>query len=165
MGIAAVLVSLSVARLVVTRADDQTTFGWNIAGSAQVLAADNSKIVLTGNGTFVLGDPEEVTTKNGTWQTLDPGGNVTGGGTFQVTSLVKFDLAPGAVGNPAIRAGLAFLKITYSDGSRGILVASCHLTGTPASVAEGISASKGFTNYWNGFSSPQFFTVVNGSGD
>lgn len=157
---AVVLISVLVAGVVATRADEQNTFRWVIVGSAQALAADNSKIILAGTGTFVVGDPEEVTTNNGTWQTLGSGGNVTGSGTFQVTSLVKFDLAPGAVANPSIHAGLAFLRITYSDGSRGILVVSCHLPGTPSSVAEGVSASKGFTNYWKGFSSPSFFQTV-----
>lgn len=160
LGFAVVLISLLVAGVVATRADGQETFRWVIVGAGQALAADNSKIVLTGSGTFVLGDSEEVTTNNGTWQTLGSGGNVTGSGAFQVTSLIKFDLASGAVANPSIHAGLAFLRITYSDGTRGILVVSCHLPGTPSSVAEGISASKGFTDYWNGFSGPSFFQTV-----
>ncbi len=46
----------------------------------------------------------------------------------------------------------------YSDGEEGILIVSCHLNGTPDSVSEGISASKGFVNYWKGFMS------VGGSG-
>jgi hypothetical protein len=54
------------------------------------------------------------------------------------------------IGNPAdARAGLAVLSIRYSDGSRGILVVSCHLGGTPDSVFEGITASKSFVDYWN----------------
>jgi len=47
------------------------------------------------------------------------------------------------------RAGLAVSRITYSDGSRGILVESCHLAGTPDPVFEGITASKGFVDYFN----------------
>ena len=46
-------------------------------------------------------------------------------------------------------AGLAVLRIQYSDGERGILVVSCHLAGTPDSVFEGITASKGFVDYFN----------------
>lgn len=160
LGFAVVLIAVLVAGTVAIRADEQNTFRWVIVGTGQALAADNSKILLGGSGTFVLEDPEEVTTNNGSWETLGSAGNVTGSGTFQVTSLVKFDLAPGAVGDPSIHAGLAFLRITYSDGSRGILVVSCHLPGTPSSVAEGISASKGFTNYWKGFSTPSFFQTV-----
>jgi len=41
------------------------------------------------------------------------------------------------------------LRIQYSDGEQGILVVSCHLVGTPDSVFEGITASKGFVTYWN----------------
>jgi hypothetical protein len=47
------------------------------------------------------------------------------------------------------RAGLAILRISYSDGSRGTLTVSCHLQGTPASVFEGITASKSFIDYWS----------------
>ncbi len=48
------------------------------------------------------------------------------------------------------RAGLAVLRISYSDGSEGVLVVSCKLpVGTPDSVLEGITASKGFTDFWN----------------
>jgi hypothetical protein len=83
-----------------------------------------------------------------------------------VTGLVRFDLAPGRIPNPpnpgaaAIRAGLAFLRIAYSDGSRGILVVSCHLPGTPQSVFEGVTASKGFTDYWNHIPAGTFFQVI-----
>ena len=56
------------------------------------------------------------------------------------------------------RAGLLFVRIAYSDGSKGVLVVSCHLNGgpdfvarpaAPASIFEGITASKGYTDYWN----------------
>ncbi len=47
-------------------------------------------------------------------------------------------------------AGLVVLSIAYDDdGSRGILVVSCHLVGTPDSVFEGITAPKGFVDFWN----------------
>ncbi len=139
---------------------EETKFQWVIASADSALANDNSKIILTGTGTFEPSDPEEVT-GGGTWQTVAPNGiTVTGSGTFRVTGLVKFDLAPGSVSDPSIRAGLAFLRIKYSDGSRGILVLSCHLPGTPASVFEGGTASKGFTDYWNRIAAPTFFRVV-----
>src|SRR5262249_52533382 len=81
----------------------------------------------------------------------------TGNGNYRVTALVIFTLAPGTpplphdnIGNLADnRAGLAILRIKYSDGSKGTLVVSCHLVGTPDSVFEGITASKGFVDYWN----------------
>ena len=46
-------------------------------------------------------------------------------------------------------AGLAVLRIRYSDGSRGVLTVSCDLVGTSAAVFEGITATKGFVDYWN----------------
>lgn len=156
----AVMLSSLLGAGVVARADGQNTLEWVIVGQGLALAADHSQLLVSGSGTFVLGDPQEVTTNTGLWQTRDRLGSVTGSGTFQVTSLIKFDPAPGAVANPSIRAGLAFLRISYSDGSQGILVVSCQLPGTPPSVAEGVSASKGFTNYWSGFSSPAFFQTV-----
>jgi hypothetical protein len=54
------------------------------------------------------------------------------------------------IGDPAERsAGLVVLRVAYSDGEQGTLVVSCHLVGTPDSVFEGITASKGFVDYWN----------------
>jgi hypothetical protein len=142
----------------VSRADD-TVVRWDIirlnfpacpnpGGNASALANDNSKITVTGSGTFKPDDPEEVT-GGGTWQTAS------GSGTYQVRRLVRWDRAPGTLAcspDPIpgeISAGLVVLSIAYSDGSKGILVVSCHLVGTPDSVFEGITASKGFVDYWN----------------
>jgi hypothetical protein len=102
--------------------------------------------------------------------TFDTGGAPTGSGTYRVTELVRFTVAPGVANALAIdhipgamadlsdhRAGLLFVKIAYSDGSKGVLVVSCDLPGgpgpdrppAPASIFEGITASKGFVDYWN----------------
>ncbi len=126
-------------------------------GMASALANDGSTITVTGSGTFTPGDPENVT-GGGTWATFNSAGNPTGSGTYTVRGLVSFKPAPGTnpTGNidlidPAhpVSAGLAFLRILYSDGSQGILVVSCHLMGTPDSVLEGITASKDFVDFWN----------------
>jgi hypothetical protein len=61
------------------------------------------------------------------------------------------------IGNSAdARAGLAVLRIKYSDGSLGVLVISCHLfpgpsgiPGSPPSVFEGITVSKGFVDFFD----------------
>jgi hypothetical protein len=91
---------------------------------------------------FQIGDPEQVTGR-GTWVTFDSIGSPTGSGNFQVTRLVKFNLAPGSVpGQPTFHAGLAFFRITYDDGSQGVLVVGCHLPGSPPPVPEGFSASR-----------------------
>ena len=64
-------------------------------GQASAFASDNSKITITGSGTFRAnsGDPEDVT-GGGTWDTF--GGAVgAGSGTYRVTKLVSFTPAPG----------------------------------------------------------------------
>jgi hypothetical protein len=154
LAIAVGLASLRPARA------DETTFKWVIISTASAKANDNSQINLTGNGTFQPGEADQVT-GGGTWQTVAPDGvTVTGSGNFVVRRLVRFDLAPGAVANPTIHAGLAFLQVDYMDGSQGVLVVSCHLPGTPASVFEGATASKGFTDFWNRIPAGAFFQVV-----
>ena len=147
---------------------DETKIRWDIisvnfatgtlsaGGIASARANDNSKLTLTGSGTFEPNDPEEVT-GGGAWTTFNSSGATTGSGTYGVKRLVRWELAPGTpplpndnIGNLADnRAGLVVLRIRYSDGTQGILVVSCHLVGTPDTVFEGITASKGFVDYWN----------------
>lgn len=139
-------------------------------GFASALANDGSRITVTGNGTFDTQEPEEFT-GGGTWTTFAPGGTtVTGKGTYHVQQLVRFELAPGVQTAGLVdkipgakgdltdnRAGILFVRIAYSDGSKGVLVVSCHLNGgpdfverpaAPASIFEGITASKGYVDYW-----------------
>ena len=97
-------------------------------------------------------------TGGGTWQTFDAAGASTGSGTYNVTGLVDFDLAPGSL--PAsitdntgvkadVRSGLAVFKVAYSDGSDGTLTVSCDLpVGSPPTLFEGITATKGYVDYW-----------------
>lgn len=120
-------------------------------GQASGMANDGSTLTLTGSGTFDLHEPDAVT-GGGNWTLSDPKGNVTAKGAYQVTSSLRFTgspgtEAPGTVDNIGkgtdFTAGLAFLRILYSDGSRGILVLSCRApSGAPAPVPEGIAASK-----------------------
>lgn len=127
-------------------------------GHASAFANDDSRIRLTGHGTFRSspGHPQDVT-GGGRWTTYAPDHSRTGSGRYKVTSFVTFELAPGTfplahdnIGNPAdARAGLAVLTISYDDGSKGVLVVSCHIAGTPDNVFEGVTASKGFVDYWN----------------
>lgn len=156
VGFAVVLFSLLLANGRV-HANDETTFKWVIGSTASALAADGSMITLTGSGAFHPDDPEDVT-GGGTW-TISTGGS----GTYTVTGLVRFNLAAGSVSDPSIHAGLAFLRIAYSDGSRGILAVSCMLPGTPANVAEGAAASKGFVDYFKLQTAVAFFQQVSGN--
>jgi hypothetical protein len=131
-------------------------------GVASALTRNGAAIKLTGSGTFVAPAGDDGTsnaaTGGGTWETFDPGSsaaNVTG--TYEVTGLVRWEKAPGAfpplndlIGNSdEASAGFVVLRISYSDGSDGTLTVGCSLEGTPATVSEGITATKGFVNYFN----------------
>ncbi len=122
-------------------------------GSLSAKADNGSKITLTGTGTFVApangqGSSDAVT-GGGTWKIDTPSAS----GTYEVEGLVRFDEAPGTLVGTGLtdtiddiedaRAGLVILSILYSDGERGILVFSCTLPGSPPTVFEGITLSKG----------------------
>jgi hypothetical protein len=106
-----------------------------------------------------VGENHEVT-GGGRWMTFSSSSAETGRGTYRVTGLVRFDLAPGTiVGTPIVdnigdkaagHSGLVVLTIRYSDGSHGVLIVSCDLpVGTPPAIFEGVTASKGYVDYWN----------------
>ena len=126
-------------------------------GTASALAQDGSKITVKGFGTFAVGD--EDVTGGGTWTTVAADGvTVTGTGHFVVTGLIRFVLAPGhlpptfndTIGDVTkTHAGLAHLRVDYDDGSKGILIVSCAAPGAPPTMFEGITASKGYVDYWN----------------
>lgn len=126
----------------------------NPGGSDYALAADLTTIKISGHGTFGGGVPP---TGGGVWATSGPSG--TASGTFKVTGLVKFDAAPGSLppgfvdnigDRSTTRSGLAVLRIEYSDGSKGILIISCHQpVGSPSGLFEGITATKGYVDYWD----------------
>jgi hypothetical protein len=115
-----------------------------------------STLTLTGHGTFRPGQSRQVT-GGGTWRTTNP--DVPGGpGTYLVTELISWVQAPGTLFGSGLtdnigtladtRAGLAVLRIKYSDGLDGVLFLSCNIDGTPTSVDEGITASRGFVNFF-----------------
>ena len=177
------VLSLSISSLIarVAAAEPGDTMRWDIVtvvgtnvnpgGQATASAQDNSKITMTGSGTFRVDDLSNNVTGGGTWETRDSAGVVTGSGTYTVLRNLRFELAPGVffpppfvdnVGNSNdARAGLVFLRILYSDGSAGVLVVSCHLIGTPDSVFEGITASKGFVDFWRHETGTTLFHVAN----
>jgi hypothetical protein len=128
----------------------------NAGGSASARAANSSRIRLTGSGTFVPGEPQNVT-GGGTFTRFDPEGNQILSGRYRVTSLMYFRIAPGRlprsltdnVGNRRnASAGLAFLRVRFSTGRPGIIVVSSHLAGTPDSVFDGVTAATKFTDYF-----------------
>jgi hypothetical protein len=146
-------------------------FTVSAGGIASALASDGSHITLTGSGTFVApagGDREEATendgssnaaTGGGTWALFASGATTPSAtGTYVVTGLVRWEPAPFPPGGPPPRedlieptatrsTGLAVLRITYSDGERGILVVSCEGVTSPPNMFEGVTATKGFVDY------------------
>lgn len=135
--------------------------GTAAGGTASAKAEDGSQVNLTGSGTFVApasGGTSSSATGGGTWVAFDKDGNQIGSGTYSVTGLVQWTQAPGSlpagfpdfIGEAAERsAGLAILRLVFSDGERGSIVVSCRLVGTPDTVFEGIVVTKGFVGYWN----------------
>lgn len=140
-------------------------FTVSAGGRASATANDNSQITLTGSGTFVApggagpGESDAVTGE-GTWMTCNPARTVCKTGMYRVTGLVRWDRAPFEPGGPpprtdliddtAVRStGLAVLRVSYSDGERGLLVVSCTGATAPADLFEGVTASKGFVDYFN----------------
>ena len=123
-------------------------------GHASARAADDSKITLTGSGTF---STDGGTNGGGNWTTFNPAGEQTGTGTYRTRGLVTWVSAPGTpplphdnVGDREDQsAGLAVLRIRYSDDTGGLLTVSCHLNGTSDAVFEGITTTKGYLDYWN----------------
>ena len=166
VAIAAGMVVLSTSSTILHASD--TILRWDIvnvdppyigpSGIASAEAHDHSKISLfSASGTFDTENPQNVT-GGGSWELRDQNGVLVDSGTFDVTGLVHWVVAPGTfpdgaidqVGDPAnARPGLAELKVYYSGGDEGTVVVSCSLMGTPASVLEGITATKGFVDYFN----------------
>jgi hypothetical protein len=127
-------------------------------------AADGSQITLTGSGTWVSDPdqgerPHQRAKGGGTWKTIDGKGASTGSGSYIVTGVADSEVFPGSNGSSALtdnigsyldaRGGLLILQVLYSDGERGVLTVSCHGPGThlPATVFEGITATKGIVGY------------------
>ena len=137
-------------------------------GLASAMANDGTLITFMGSGTFTIknGQGHDRVEGGGVWETRDTNSVVTASGTYRVTGLVSFVVIPGSsnfpdtidnvcCGNDAARGGLAVFRIGYSDGTTGVLTVSCHAqVGAPDSVFEGITASKGFVDYWNRVAPP-----------
>lgn len=140
--------------------------GWEIFGSASATAADGLKIIVTGAGTFVApaggGGTSSAATGGGTWETRDASDAVTGSGDYTVTGLVRWERALASVPSiPGSTAGLAILRVEYSDGSPGTLTISCRISNAQPGRFEGVTVSKSFVDFWNRVTSPTLFHVLN----
>src|SRR6516225_1933541 len=116
-------------------------------------------ITLTGSGTFVVpasGGPSSAVTGGGTWTVNAADGTITKG-TFVVTELVQFQKseplvlpqwcgtcqATDNIGNlDELSGGVAVIRVSYSDGTTGVLTFACSGLPDPASIAEGVLATK-----------------------
>jgi hypothetical protein len=148
------IINLDSATMTISQGGHASAFATHSGSSAHT-----GMITVTGHGTFRSnsGNPQDAT-GGGTWQTFDGSGSPTGSGSYQVTGFVDFHVAPGSLppamidlsGNKAdVRSGLAVFKIAYDDGSNGTLVVSCDLpVGSPNDMFEGITATKGYVDYW-----------------
>src|SRR2546428_13762345 len=110
LGILLLALPLLLAFFATRASADGATFRWDLihlssfspmtvepGGQASALANDGSQITLTGSGTFVVGEPDEVT-GGGTWQLTcgsDPGITCPARGTYVVKRLGLFTLLPG----------------------------------------------------------------------
>lgn len=128
-------------------------------GRASSKSRDGARITVTGSGTFRdnPGHPQDVT-GGGEWTITAGTATPAGSGTYEVTRFISFDLPPGSlpappgdcIGDPEDRRpGRLTVAIRYSDGSEGVLEVGCRLPGSPASVMEGITATKGYVTFWN----------------
>jgi hypothetical protein len=125
-------------------------------GDDTASAVDGSMLTLTGSGTFRPRSPRAVT-GGGMWTTTNT--TFPGSGTYRVTELISWRRAPGTLVGTAItndhigsledtRAGLAALRVKYSDGLDGVLFVSCTLKGTPPSVYEGTNGSRDYVDFF-----------------
>jgi hypothetical protein len=132
-----------------------------LAGAAVSLAALLSTALLlpVARAAAVVGPASGGTsggvTGGGTWETFSDNTS-TGSGTYEVRELISWQFAnfatPGSVideGGGTRANGNAVLRITYSDGSEGVLGVGCHGPGAPEGILEGVIATKGFVTYWN----------------
>lgn len=128
-------------------------------GRGSSKARDGARITVSGSGTFRdnPGNPQDVT-GGGDWEITAGTATPAGKGTYEVTRFISFDLPPGTatgggsdcIGDPeARRPGRLTVAIAFDDGSEGVLEVGCRLIGTPRSVMEGITATKGYVTFWN----------------
>jgi hypothetical protein len=148
------IINFDFATSTITAGGPASAFATGSGGSIHT-----GKITVTGHGTFRSnpGNPQDVT-GGGTWQTFDGTGSPSGSGRYQVTGFVDFHVAPGSLPDSVtdnsgikadVRSGLAVFQIAYDDGSAGVLIVSCDLpVGSPNNLFEGITASKGYVDYW-----------------
>jgi hypothetical protein len=129
-------------------------------GSASARAISGAQVTLTGTGTFLSsGERVEGVTGGGTWVITGlPPALGTPSGTYIVTELIGWQPAPGTLpaavtdtiaANADARAGLLLLRVRYSDGFPGVLSVACSLTGTPAIVFQGVTATKDFADFYS----------------
>jgi hypothetical protein len=121
------------------------------------------ELTLTGSGTFpdVRNRCDKRVTGGGTWSIASGDTECfTGNGTYRVTELLSWiPNTAGSVANTPLSdcigeaedstAGLAKLRVSYSNGAHGVLTVSCGLPHAPECIFEGITASMDWEDFWN----------------
>jgi hypothetical protein len=127
----------------------------NPGGHASATAPDGDVITLTGSGTFVApasGKGSGAARGGGTWTT-----SLGASGTYRVTALASWTFANFQAATPTFidnidqgrrSNGTAVLRISFSDGSTGVLTVGCHGPGAPPGIFEGIATTKGYKTYY-----------------
>lgn len=126
-------------------------------GSASSKSRDGARITVQGSGTFRDGPGMSQNVTGGGSYTITAGtATPAESGTYEVVRFVSFDVAPGTIPIPDCigdaedaRAGRLTVAILFSDGTDGVLEVGCRLLGSPNSIMEGITATKGFVTFWN----------------
>ena len=150
--------------------------GWRINDTASAWATQPDgtkrlKITLKGSGTFSPWQPEDVT-GGGEYEIANVGGDVVENGEYEVTALLSYQQSPGA--NPVtpgtvlplltnaveLRAGLAVLRVIFSDSKLGTLTVSCNRSPQTPEMFEGMVVSKGFVMFATPELGPTLFALL-----
>jgi hypothetical protein len=126
-------------------------------GESSSKSLDGARITLTGSGTFREGPVgSKKVTGGGDWTITAGSETPPGSGTYKVVRFVSFEPAPGTIpiadciGDAEdAHAGRLTVAIRFDDHSEGVLEIGCRLAGSPGSIMEGITATKGFVTFWN----------------
>src|SRR5439155_13883994 len=100
-------------------------------------------------------------TGGGTLEASDRSGEVAGRRRFQGNGLGVGERALASVPSiPGSTAGLAILRVEYDDGSAGTLTISCRISNEQPGRFEGVTASKGFVDFFGPMTGPNLFHVL-----
>ncbi len=116
-------------------------------GPAESFAADGSRILISGSGTFSIGNGPKAVTGGGTFQLLDASGEEIASGTWTITHLRGYVDYGGVEGFPQFRGGKLTLTIELDGLGKGRLVIYCLDGSPPPSKMEGVLVDVGSMHF------------------